>query len=262
MTKSMLTPTARSRRFLLGVAGWLCLNAACTRTEYREAADADVRQLVAEKSTDPRWALEDFGIDLDPQSRYFDPHDPDHPPMPPDDPASHELMSRVYGKKGSDRWHEYGTLERLENPSWRRVLEAGLPRTSDGKFLLSLEDAIRLSLRHSPNFQGVLETLYLSALDVSTERFRFDVQFFGGFDSEAEHVGSENFGGERNTLSASPTASIRKGFATAGELLVGFANTIGIELLGPNDGFAMSQLSFSLVQPLLRGGGRVVGAAN
>jgi hypothetical protein len=37
---------------------------------------------------------------MDPRSRFFDPYDQDEPPMPPDDPISHELMLEVDGKKG------------------------------------------------------------------------------------------------------------------------------------------------------------------
>jgi len=53
------------------VAGllWCCaiaLPAACSRGYYRESADQEVAELVAEKSTDPRWSLRDFTIDMDP----------------------------------------------------------------------------------------------------------------------------------------------------------------------------------------------------
>ena len=43
------------------------------------------------------------------------------------------------------------------------------------------------------------ETLFLSALDVSTERFRFDVQFFGNLDPTFQH-----FGEERRNVPRSP----------------------------------------------------------
>jgi hypothetical protein len=236
----------------------LIVSPACSRGHYRQDADREVRELVAEKSRDPRWALPDFTIDLDPKSRYFDASDPDAPPMPPDDPASHHLMVSVDGSKGYGGWDRYGSIDKLENPEWRRFLTDGIPQTADGKIKLRLEDAVRLALLHSPNYQQQLEAIYLSALDVSTERFRFDVQFFGGAAGNAQHRGSLNEGGESNTVTIEPAASVSRTFATAGELLVGFANTIGWELFGPNDAFKMSQLSFSFVQPLLRGGGREV----
>ena len=250
----------RSARFRRRVCSCVLVGLllSCNRESYREAADEEVRQLIAEKSTDPRWSLNDFGIEIDPRSRYFDSSDPSSPPMPPDDPASHELMIVMDGKKGYAHWDEHGSVEQLENPDWRRIVDEEFPRTADGKIRLRLEDALELALRNSPDYQRQMETIYLSALDVSTERFRFDVQFFGGFTAGAQHRGSENAGGESNTAAVDSDASISKGFAAAGELLVSFANSIGWEFFGPTDGFTMSQLSFSFIQPLLRGGGRAV----
>ncbi len=250
--------TSRRGRWLVHCAWLACVLGACSRGAYREAADREVARLIAEKSNDPRWALEDFSIELDPRSRYYDSSDPVRPPMPPDDPYSHDMMIKVDGMWGWPHWDKYGTVEELENPDWRRHLDDDLPRTDDGAIRLRLEDAMELALLHSPSYQQQLETLYLSALDVSTERFRFDAQFFGGFSSQAQHQGNRTPGGESNAITVEPGATIARRFAAAGELLVSFANAVTWEFFGPNDGFTMSQLSFSLVQPLLRGGGRAV----
>jgi outer membrane protein TolC len=254
-----LAPRESGRRLLLRPV-WLSLLLvpACGRSYYREAADQEVTELVKEKSDDPRWSLPYFSIDLDPRSRYYDPTDPDRPPMPPDDPASNQFMVKVDGKKGWSGWDEYGTLNQLENPHWRDYLTEGVEQTPDGRIKLRLEDAVRLALRHSPEYQESLEAIYLSALDVSTERYRFDVQFFGGFVAAAQHQGSENPGGESNTISVNPFARVRKTFATAGELLVTFANSVVWEFFGPNDGFTTSRIGFTFIQPLLRGGGRAI----
>src|SRR5688572_10095139 len=58
-----------------------------SREWFHRRADADVYARVAEKSTDPRWAQPYYSIETDPRSRYFDPTNPDRPPMPQDDPA-------------------------------------------------------------------------------------------------------------------------------------------------------------------------------
>ena len=260
----MQTPLNHHRYSLWpSLVGLTALLFACSRGYYREDADKEVTQIIDEKSKDPRWSLKGFKIDMDPKGRFYDPANPDYPPMPPDDPAANELMVSVDGKDGYAHWLDHGQIEggakaRLENPDWRKFLADELTYTPDGKVKLRLEDAVRLALRHAPGYQQTLETLYLSALDVSTERYRFDVQFFGGFGAGVEHRGSENPGGESNTADITPDGSIRRRFAAAGELLVTLANSIGWEFFGPNDGFSTSQLGFSLVQPLLRGGGRVV----
>ncbi len=72
----------------------------CSRTEHRLQADREAYDVIAERNVDPRWHAADFSIEIDPRSRYFDPHDPDRPPMPQDDPASHQYMRLVDGMKG------------------------------------------------------------------------------------------------------------------------------------------------------------------
>src|SRR5436190_16557325 len=84
------------RPILALVAVALCATG-CTRTHYRRQADREVAYLVNEKNLPGRWGIQNLGLQYDPRSRYFDPNDPDHPAMPPDDPYSHEFMHRVAG---------------------------------------------------------------------------------------------------------------------------------------------------------------------
>ncbi|MGB2862632.1 MAG: hypothetical protein WBC05_04830 [Sedimentisphaerales bacterium] len=80
----------------------------CSRTEHRLQADREAYNVIAERNVDPRWRAADYSIEIDPRSRYFDPCDPDRPPMPQDDPASHEYMCLVDGKKGFKHWDDNG----------------------------------------------------------------------------------------------------------------------------------------------------------
>jgi hypothetical protein len=245
-----------SGRWLLG----LCLVAAftgCTRRFYREQADQEVAQVVAEKSFDERWALPGYTINIDPRSRYFEPYDIDCPPLPPDDPASHQFMHQVNGKKGWAYWHRFGDRQELENPGWQEQLAQYVPVNADNEIVLSVDTALKLAYLHSPSYQNQLETLYLSALDVSTERFRLDTQFFGGTDTNLNHVGQiRGSGTETNRLQTDSDLSLRRRFATAGELVVGFANSFVWQFTGTNTDNTVSVLNFSLVQPLLRAAGR------
>ena len=43
-------------------------------------------------------------IEPPPESRLFDPYNPDRPPLPPDDPAAHTYMHRANGMKGYRKW--------------------------------------------------------------------------------------------------------------------------------------------------------------
>lgn len=255
-----MSVTCRVQCAGLCVGALVCsiLQMGCTRQHYREQADQEAACLVYEKSNDPRWALPGFTIEMDPRSRFADVYDPDYPPMPPDDPVSHQLMHCVDGMQGFDGWHDHGDIEELENPYWHDYLAEYATLADDGKIRLSLEDSIQLARVNVPSYQQQLETLYLSALDVSTERFRFDVQFFGGTATSLRHLGSERTGGESNLLRSDNDALLTRRFATAGTLLVDFANAFTWEFFGPNSNTASSVLNFSFVQPLLRAGGRAV----
>jgi len=257
----------------------------CSRTKYRVQADREAYHVIAERNVDPRWCVADYSIEIDPRSRYFDPCDPDCPPMPPDDPASHRYMHFVDGKKGWRYWHCAGDRIELENPTWREALGDYVEVGEDGSVKLSVDSALKLAYVHSPSHQDQLETLYLSALDVTRERFRLDTQFFGGYDLDYAHKGSlvparlgydpvlarfvvyppfDDPGSENNRLTvgrpsaANPTLQLRRRFATAGELLVGFANSFVFEFTGGDANLGASLVDFTFFQPLLRGAGKDV----
>ncbi|MBC8875197.1 MAG: TolC family protein [Planctomycetes bacterium] len=244
----------------------------CSRRQFRQKADSEVHDLVAEKSNDLGWELQGFSVELDPRSRYYDPYDPDHPPMPPDDPASHQYMHWVDCKKGWPRWHRNGDRIELENPCWRDYLPDYAEMNEKDEVILTVDSALRLTYMHSPSYQRQLETIYLSALDVSAERFRLDTQFFGGTDTTQNHSGElgqprliRGNGvipgariGDSNTHTTATDVQLRRQFATAGQMLVGFANQFTWEFTSGGGNLAGSIANLSLVQPLLRGAGRDV----
>ena len=230
---------------LLGVAG-------CGRAFYRHQADHEVNALVDCASDDPRWPLEGFTIEPDPRSRMFDPFSPDYPPMPPDDPTSHRLMQCVDCKRGWPCWHRDGNTPFVENPGWR----AYLPNDEACQVALDRAGAVETALLHSPEYQFALENVYLSALDVTFQRFRFDVRFFGGnstfFDAEGRLAGG------RSLLRTDTDLQMQRLFAAGGELVAGVANSLVWQFAGPDTYSANTLLDFSLVQPLLRASGRAV----
>ncbi len=257
----MMTARFTKRRaacIAVGLAAWLSASG-CHRSYYRQRADQDASHLVNEKAQHPHWALEDFTIAVNPESRLYDPNNPDCPPMPPDDPVSHRLMHCVDGKKGWKHWHDNGNTPYFENPTWA----AHLPLNERGEMLVNADEAVRLGLRHSRSYQQQYEELYLSALDVSFERFRFDTQFFAGYGIEYTADGPlrDGSGVSSSTLTAGTFPSsrgvrLRKLGATGTDLVVGFANSLMWEFSGPDTNSASTLLDFSLIQPLLRNAGR------
>jgi len=155
------------------------LSAGCHRGYYRRMADKDATDLVQQKAVDPRWESSTGDIKVAAESRMFNPFSQDHPPIPPDDPTSSELMRRVDGRPGYPHWHANGDSEYVENPEWLQYL----PMNEKGEVILDFERAFDLALLHSTIYQRQREELYLTALDVALERFGFDSQLFAGFNS-------------------------------------------------------------------------------
>ncbi|MEL7497993.1 MAG: hypothetical protein AAFN77_10310 [Planctomycetota bacterium] len=236
----------------------LCFIIGCHRSYYRRQADAEALRLIREKAADPRWNTVDGNIDVDPQSRMFNPFSQDHPPIPPDDASSHQLMYRVDGKEGYPHWHANGDTDAVEAPEWM----AYLPVNEKGQVVLTLDRAYQLAVLHSPDLQQQYETLYRSALDVSIERFGFDSQLFSGFNSFLTTQGRFRGGGSSRTTVQSQIgangggANLRRLGITGTNFAVGLANTILFDLAGNNTQSATSLIDFSIVQPLLRGAGR------
>lgn len=261
----MINPTRISTQWLLLVS-LACVAAlsGCSRAHYRRQADNEAYALVQQKANHPHWALDNYTIAIDPRSRMFDPNSPDRPPMPPDDPTAHQLMHAVDGKKGYPGWHDNGDIPYVENPAWPAYIEVD----DQGVLTVNADDAVRLALLHSRAYQQELETLYLSALDVSFERFRFDVQGFAGaslfYTADGPRRGLRNGVGNSSsdltvsTFSNDPTRALalRKAFSTGATLVVDMANSLVWQFSGPDDYAGNTIIDFALFQPLLRGAGR------
>lgn len=234
----------------------------CHRNQYRVKADQEAYSLIDQKQRDSGEAGANLRINIDRRSRMFDPFNPDRPPMPEDDPASARYMEIVDGKKGYPFWKANGVTNTAENPDWW----ATLPLDERGILVLNADDAVRLALLHSPTYQQNLETLYLSALDVSSERFLLDTQFFAGaqVDYLADGPDRNNAGDSSSRFLVGPFSkgrrpfSMQRKFATGTDLVVGLANSITWQLAGPDNQSATTILDFAMIQPLLRQGGRDV----
>ncbi len=239
--------------------GCLILATGCTRAHYRRQADREVNGIIDDKACTLGLAPGGYRMDVDPRSRMYDSNSPDCPPMPPDDPVSHQLMKNVDCKPGSPTWDKLGKTPRVDNPTWRDYL----PRDKNGNVVLDLTGAVQVALLESPTYQQQLETLYLSGLDVTFERFRFDSQFFGGSSIFYTAEGPDRAGkaGGSSVLAVSPSDPtnrfrLEKLTATGGELVVGLANSLIWQFAGPDNYTSTTLLDFNLVQPLLRAGGR------
>ena len=259
MAQAIFKPADLRRCLVVVLVLQLCAVIGCHRGYYRRQADAEARRLIAEKTLDPRWDSADGSLEIAPQSRMFNPFSSDHAPLPPDDPESHKLMHYVDGREGFPHWHANGDTDHVENPDWKSYL----PVDENGRVVLTLDRAFQLASIHAPLLQEQRETLYLSALDVSLQRFGFDTQLFAGHNSFITTEGRlrNPLLGSRTQLSSSLGANseginLNRLGITGATFAAGLANSLIFDLAGNNTQTASSLFDFSIIQPLLRGAGR------
>jgi outer membrane protein TolC len=236
--------------------GWLlliCVICGCSRAYYRRDADRETYGAIAERNgPDPEWTVPNVSIDPPPPSRLHDPTDPDHPPLPPDDPAAARYMQSVNGMHGYRKWAKDGVLETIEDPGWRDYLQL----SDEGSINLTPDRAVELGVLHSREYQTQLEQLYLPSLALTLDRFDFALHWFGTNNTFFEHSGSSAT--DSNTLTTNSHLGFTKAFAAGGQLLVDFANSFVFQFSHGYHMTTTSNLGITLLQPLLRNAGREV----
>ncbi len=239
---------AISKAWRLGTLA-LLVASGCTRTLYHERADRDVYAIQRERQIDPRWRVPLRPVEPDVRSRYRDPHDPDFEPFPPDDPAAlqFQVSERLHPWRGFQKRIARRGVRPIEDKTWMKMI----PRGPDGAVLLTRESAMQLAVIHSRDYQFQLESLYLTALDLSLTRFTFQVQPFFNESLVYQHRGAPS--NESNQFLPAGTLGFRKSFYTVAQLLVQFANSLIFEYNGAGFSTVNSLLTLNLTQPLLRG---------
>jgi hypothetical protein len=124
---------------------------------------------------------------------------------------------------------------------------------------LTLNQALELSNIHSREYQFEIEELYLAALDLTFDRFQFDVRYLGigGREPKAdlEHTSIPD---GQNSLRGTARFGISKLLPSGAQLAVELANNTLWLFTGPNQTSTASMISYSLTQPLLLGAGRKI----
>lgn len=252
---------------LLGAA-FLCSSTGCSRTFWRKQADTDSYLAITQNLTDERWAIPRIDITPDPRSRFFDPYDPDCSPLPPDDPAAHVYMHWVNGWKGYKSWHKFGDMLTVENPQW--LANFGMtPEMIDpesGQYIapvpklenVSLPQAVELSQINDRGYQTELENLYLSALNVTFERFQLGVRYLEPITTSSVTLVE---GGGVGRLGFN-NIGLRQSLPWGTQLVANLANTT-LWTFGAGGGTSSaSTMSFQIIQPLLNDAGRKVNLEN
>ncbi len=243
----------------------------CTRTFWRKQADRDSYSAITEKLNDPRWALPRIDVNADPRSRFYSPYDPDCEPLPPDDGAANVYMNWVDGWHGYKGWHKFGNSMTVENPQWLAnfgwstdnidpltgEIVPPVPELKD----VTLPQAVELAQLNNRDYQFGIENVYLAALAVTFQRFQFGVRYLGanGVEPTAFTTATLVPHGPGDNVVAGMAGGVSQVLPAGTQWAVEFANNTLWLFSGGNSTSSVSNLSFSLVQPLLFGAGRVVG---
>ncbi len=260
------TTSANTVRLLMAlVCTCLVLFSGCSRRFWRQQAERDTYEAVRSKLNDPRWAVPRVNLTPDPRSRFYDPWNPDCEPLPPDDPAAHQTMHCVSGRRGYKNWHKLGTALSIENPHWLEPFGIEMENADPvhGHSYVDLQDvslhqAVGLTYIHSRTYQTAIEDLYLTALAVTEEQFNLGVRYIGtsgrvpGLDAGV----TDNPGGD-NTVNLDPRFGVSQLLPAGGQLAVELANNT-LWLFGGGTSSSATSLAFSLTQPLLYRAGRKV----
>ncbi len=245
------------------------LSGGCSRGFWRAQADRDAYRAVHQKELDGRWQVPRVAIQPDPRSRFYDPFNPDCTPLPPDDPAANTFMQCADGIPGYKSWHKLGTTLGVENPHWLAPfdLSTDMIDPDTGEYVgqvptlrdLTLVQSIELSYIHSRDYQTQLEDLYLTALDLTFQRFQFQTRYLtrNGREPSLAAVNTE-VPSTQSSLGLGSVAGISQALPSGGQWAVELANNTLWLFSGRNSTSTASVLSYSLVQPLALGAGRKI----
>jgi hypothetical protein len=253
----------------------------CTRSFYRESADREVNDILAEKDKYPQWKIEQYHVYPDARSRYADPTNPDRPPMPPDDEAawkmsphpqkpSHKGVSDVWGTAYLEmikQWDEENRTERqglnvaargAKKHPVQTFFDEPLNAPRKG-FLLKMDQSIELGVINSPTYQNFREELFLTTLPVTQQRFSFAYQWAAIADFIRQYAGPASSAGPTNNWTAQSSIGFNKLFATGALLSADFINTTAFNFGGAAHGLTSgSTINVTAAQPFLQGGGKAV----
>ena len=163
-------------------------------------------------------------------------------------------MERVYGMKGSPTWDQLHKIDHVENPNWPKAFGGGvytgeiseIPETK-----LTIEDAVSIGLRNSRDYQEQMENMYLAALALTFERYRYDVRPIAFGNEPGTGIHYENTPNDGSNWGLGQTnLGLSKLFPTGAQFMTELTNNTIWMLSGNSGSQTATTLAYSLVQPL------------
>ena len=158
-------------------------------------------------------------------------------------------MRRPYNARRDTKfWDRRGYQATVENGLW----DGQLPLNADGELELDRDTTVQMALLNSRDYQDEVEQLYATALVLSANQFEFDVNWFGGNDTNFV-AQSDGFNAVRDLSTVNQLGATRD-LAAGGEFATSLLNSFTWQLGGAGPAnFSAGNIFFSLTQPLLRG---------
>ena len=203
----------------------------CTPTYHRKGADREVygildRQRARVLGDAPRFSI---------------------------DPPQEEPLARLRRERGVPDPGPAVVLAAADPAGMK--LKDGLP-VRPGMLLLSLRDALELAARHSREFQTEKEDLFLTALALTLQRHLWKPTFLAAITGWGNDTDTDNSKGATSELGVSQLLGL------GGQLTLSVTTDIMKFTTHEPRESASSVLTAELVQPLLKGGGRLVAREN
>ncbi len=248
------TGAARSRLVLLLIAIVVVAPLlGCARSKYRQKADEEAYCLIGSRQSNDLWDLPAQRVEPQPHSRMYMAAEQDCGPKPPDDPAANGYMRRPYCINNAKYYDKRGDKLNTENPIWTEYL----PRDENNKIKLTQPLTIDLALLHSRDYQNQFESVYLTALDLSGNRFEFDTQWFGGFGADYTATG-EDLGNVRSLDVTASRLGFSRNLAGGGQFATSILNSLAWDFGNNTLSTGTGAIVSTFTQPLLRGAFRHV----
>lgn len=162
-----------------------------------------------------------------------------------------EEVYRLIAERGADLIEgvEEFTIEPPADGLRARILAGGVSAIEG----LTLAESLRLAAENSRAYQARKERLYLAALDLTLERWRFKIQEGGSIAAELSGTGSD-----AEAASGSFFGSLGRLLGSGAQLLGNVGLSVARNLSGSDDWTTFTDVGLDITQPLLRGAGSSV----
>ena len=209
--------------------------------------------MINSRQSQPLWVLPDRVVEPETISRMYVGAEQDCGPKPLDDPAAKQLMDRPDCIDNTKYYSNIATKSSTENPIWVDFL----PREVNGRIKLTQPLAIDLALLHSRDYQTEFERVYLSALNLSGNRFEFDTQWLGGNGLGFTSTGAD-LGNTRDLDVTLNRLGFQRNLAGGGQFATQLLNSLTWDFGSGGIQNGSASLVTTFTQPLLRGAFRHV----